>query len=54
MYALQLGVPSHMYGTYRQFRTGSRNITPDLPPYERPKSPTTSHFTHNGGKSNTA
>lgn len=33
-----LGVPSHMYGTYRQMKIG-RCTTPELELYKRPDSP---------------
>lgn len=39
-YLVLLGVPSHMYGTYRQMTTTTRrSFSPELPRYERPESP---------------
>lgn len=44
-FGIFLGVPSHMYGTYRQQTAGGgtsilkRSITPELKLYERPNSP---------------
>ena len=43
------GVPSHMYGTYRQLSIGRRSLSPEVSKYERPASPQV--FTHHVGKS---